>query len=216
MAQALSASDSNETIPPLVAGILDEFLQAIRPAMGLLLVVTILASMLIPLLITLFYLSDPPMRRKPIFILNGFSIVLGIAIAVWSDYIEVRCGLIVLMSCWLILFAAHVHPISYDGYSGDAIRRIRHNRASRSVAFGIRPYPPSPRRFPTKPDSSENTRPRLCIPRDHQARSPRRTHHVHPALRGGDERLCSDLRGSYGYGLSEHHLRSTGMVPTDF
>lgn len=78
------------TIPPEVtAAILEAFTQAIRPSIGWVLTATALTSILIPILIALFYFSTPTSRRQPIFILNVLSILFGIALCVWNNYLEV-------------------------------------------------------------------------------------------------------------------------------
>lgn len=65
----------------LVAPIIDGFVHAIRPAITFILIATVFGSMLVPLLILLFALSNPYTRRKPIFILNVLSVSLGIIAA---------------------------------------------------------------------------------------------------------------------------------------
>ena len=87
---ASSPSANYTSIPPGVAAeILDAYATAVRPAIGVVLTTTALGSILIPLLITLFYFSSPMSRRQPTFILNVLSILFGIAIAIWNAIIQV-------------------------------------------------------------------------------------------------------------------------------
>ncbi|GJE92706.1 hypothetical protein PsYK624_088620 [Phanerochaete sordida] len=79
---ALNPSD----LPPEVSLIIEAFAEAIRPPIIFLLLTVIFASMLIPILITLLWLSTPATRRQPIFILNVISILIGIGIGIWSSY----------------------------------------------------------------------------------------------------------------------------------
>jgi hypothetical protein len=87
-----STPSGNETtaIPPeLTAEILQAYATAIRPPISLLLTSTIFGSMLIPLLIILFYFSTPSSRRRPIFILNVLSAMVGIGMAIGVDCVVV-------------------------------------------------------------------------------------------------------------------------------
>ncbi|KAJ7664721.1 hypothetical protein B0H17DRAFT_853587, partial [Mycena rosella] len=52
----------------------------IRPAFTFLLIPTVFSAILVPLLIMMFALSTPQIRRTPIFILNVVAICLGITL----------------------------------------------------------------------------------------------------------------------------------------
>ena len=81
--------------------ILETFATAIRPALSIILTSTIFAAMLVPLLISLLYFSTVNTRKKPIFILNVLSIILGISVAAWSDYVQVNKYLCIII--WLFI-----------------------------------------------------------------------------------------------------------------
>nr|GAT56739.1 predicted protein [Mycena chlorophos] len=53
----------------------------IAPSLNLLIIGTVWGSMLVPLLFTLILFSTPQVRRQPIFLLNLFAVVAGIAVA---------------------------------------------------------------------------------------------------------------------------------------
>ena len=75
--------------PPILDYILNDFANALRSPLGFILVATILASWLVPLLVALFYFSTPASRNQNIFVLNIISILAGIGIAIWTNYLEV-------------------------------------------------------------------------------------------------------------------------------
>ncbi|EKM52434.1 uncharacterized protein PHACADRAFT_100589 [Phanerochaete carnosa HHB-10118-sp] len=76
-------------IPPqVIAAVLEGYADGIRNPIGFVLVATIFASMLIPILIALFYFSTPTSRRQPAFILNVITILFGLGIAIWNNYLE--------------------------------------------------------------------------------------------------------------------------------
>ncbi|KAJ6448613.1 hypothetical protein C8R45DRAFT_1084438 [Mycena sanguinolenta] len=58
----------------LAVPIIEAYVQGIRPAFPFILILTILGTLLVPLLFLLLALSTPYMRRRPIFILNVVSI----------------------------------------------------------------------------------------------------------------------------------------------
>ncbi|PFH53348.1 hypothetical protein AMATHDRAFT_137971 [Amanita thiersii Skay4041] len=62
-------------IPPPPSGL--NYIEAIKPALNLLLIGAIWSAMLLPLLITLFFFSTKELRRKPIFILNVLALLFG-------------------------------------------------------------------------------------------------------------------------------------------
>ena len=65
-----------------VSILINTFVQSLKPVYTILIITCIWSAMLVPLLITLLFLSDKEMRRKPIFFGNLFAITLGIAHAV--------------------------------------------------------------------------------------------------------------------------------------
>ncbi|EKM48944.1 uncharacterized protein PHACADRAFT_61475, partial [Phanerochaete carnosa HHB-10118-sp] len=66
---------------------IEAFAEAIWPAINYVIIITIFASMLVPVLITLLWFSTPTTRRRPISILNVASILVGIGVATFGDYI---------------------------------------------------------------------------------------------------------------------------------
>ncbi|KAJ7711280.1 hypothetical protein B0H16DRAFT_1745308 [Mycena metata] len=70
----------------LVVPIIEGYVEAIRPAFPVIMILTVFAAMLVPLLIMLFALSTPETRRGPIFILNTLAICLGILLGVMGDW----------------------------------------------------------------------------------------------------------------------------------
>lgn len=76
-------------IPPGVAVIIGAFAKAIRAPINFVLIVTIFAAMLIPILVVLFWFSTPTSRKQPLFVLNVASILMGIGIAIWGIYVDV-------------------------------------------------------------------------------------------------------------------------------
>lgn len=73
----------------VVAAVLNGWAAGIRPAVAFLMIGTVFGSMLIPMLISLFYFSTPDSRRTPIFIYVVFTVLLGITLAITNDVIEV-------------------------------------------------------------------------------------------------------------------------------
>ena len=81
-------------LPPAILDlILNGFADALRSPLELILVCTILASWLLPLLIALFYFSTPASRRQTIFILNVITVLVGIGMTIWSNYLLVWLSL---------------------------------------------------------------------------------------------------------------------------
>lgn len=62
-------------------------------------ILTVFASMLIPLLICLFYFSNQRMRRNPMFILVVFVVIIGLVLGIWNGQIEVRLRLFSFYFC---------------------------------------------------------------------------------------------------------------------
>lgn len=87
---------NQSTIPPaLTAAIIEGFAAAIRPTIIYIMLHTVLASMLIPIVIALFFFSSSQSRRRPIFILNIMSLFAAFGLAAWGEYIEARLSKIV-------------------------------------------------------------------------------------------------------------------------
>lgn len=90
----MSSTNSSSALPgaipsELVTAIIDGFSAAIRPSVGFVLIGSIFAGTLIPIILALFYFSTPITRKKPVFILNVLSLLLGIIVAVWNNHLEV-------------------------------------------------------------------------------------------------------------------------------
>lgn len=66
----------SSSIPPPPPGL--NYTALIIPNLDVLIINTVWASILIPLLVLLFFLSGPKIRRTPIFIMNVISVTLGI------------------------------------------------------------------------------------------------------------------------------------------
>lgn len=89
MSSTNSSSALPGAIPPeLVTAIIDDFSVAIRPSVGFVLIGSIFAGTLIPIILALFYFSTPLTRKKPVFILNVLSLLLGIIVAIWNNHTE--------------------------------------------------------------------------------------------------------------------------------
>lgn len=83
-------------IPPeITAAVVEAFAVAIRPAIVYIMLHTVLASILIPIVIALFFFSSSQSRRRPIFILNIMSLFAAFGLAAWGEYIEARLSKIV-------------------------------------------------------------------------------------------------------------------------
>lgn len=76
--------------PEVVAPIIQAYARSIRPAFSFILISATFSAILIPLLVMLFALSTSRLRRKPIFILNVFTITLGLIVGVLSNHLTVR------------------------------------------------------------------------------------------------------------------------------
>ncbi|KAF7360016.1 hypothetical protein MVEN_00729200 [Mycena venus] len=61
----------------LAASIIETYAEGIRPGIAFILIQTMFATLLVPLLILLFALSTPQTRRRPIFILNVISVCMA-------------------------------------------------------------------------------------------------------------------------------------------
>ncbi|CAK5276151.1 unnamed protein product [Mycena citricolor] len=72
--------DSGSLPPSAIEPIIEAYAQGIRPAFAFILIPAIFSAMLVPLLIMLFTLSTPQVRRGPIFILNTAAICFGLTL----------------------------------------------------------------------------------------------------------------------------------------
>lgn len=88
----VAAASAQDTVAVITA-----FSHSIGPPLGFIIIATGFATTLIPILLALCYFSTSQSRRRPIFILNVVSILLGIGLAVWSDYVEVRSAVSVIV-----------------------------------------------------------------------------------------------------------------------
>ncbi|GJE92697.1 hypothetical protein PsYK624_088530 [Phanerochaete sordida] len=82
----LAAAADPEAVPPEVEAIIEAFATAIRTPMTFVIITMVFGSMLVPILVTLLWISTSTDRGQPIFILNVASILVGIGIATWSSY----------------------------------------------------------------------------------------------------------------------------------
>lgn len=72
--------------PPPPPGL--NYIEAIRPSLNFILIVTPLGAILVPLIIVLFVFSPPHFRRHPVFILNVLACCSGITEAVLNAVVE--------------------------------------------------------------------------------------------------------------------------------
>ncbi|KII84132.1 hypothetical protein PLICRDRAFT_46491 [Plicaturopsis crispa FD-325 SS-3] len=78
---------SNITAPPLPPPGTN-WIAALQPAVGFLLIGTIFSSMLVPILLALFFFSTRAMRRTLMFSMNVFALLIGLAMGVLNVYSE--------------------------------------------------------------------------------------------------------------------------------
>ncbi len=76
-------------IPPFVAAILKEYTDAIRPAIGFMLISAVFTAFLIPLFFMLLSMSTASSRKRPIFVINTLSILLGLVLGILSIHLSV-------------------------------------------------------------------------------------------------------------------------------
>lgn len=74
--------------PPPPPGL--NYIEAIRPSLNFILVLTPLGSVLVPLILTLFFFSTPQSRRHPVFILNILACLSGIIEAALNAALETK------------------------------------------------------------------------------------------------------------------------------
>ncbi|KAK7471155.1 hypothetical protein VKT23_002566 [Stygiomarasmius scandens] len=81
-------STTQPSLPPeIITPIINAYAHSIRPAFSFILISAVFSAILIPLLLMFFVLSTPHSRRQPIFILNVFTITLGIVVGVLSNHL---------------------------------------------------------------------------------------------------------------------------------
>ncbi|KAG7096007.1 hypothetical protein E1B28_006689 [Marasmius oreades] len=74
--------------PPPPPGL--NYIEAIRPSLNFILVITPLGAALVPLIITLLFFSTPEVRRRPVFILNILACCSGICEAAINAALETK------------------------------------------------------------------------------------------------------------------------------
>ncbi|KAJ6623566.1 hypothetical protein B0H10DRAFT_2010538 [Mycena sp. CBHHK59/15] len=74
--------------PPLPPGL--TYVAALPPSLNMLMIGTVWSSMLVPMLIALLLFSTKELRRKPIFILNVVSVLMGIAMGILNAWLEFK------------------------------------------------------------------------------------------------------------------------------
>ncbi|KAF8624144.1 hypothetical protein AX17_007207 [Amanita inopinata Kibby_2008] len=72
---------SQPNIPPSIAAIINEVAAGFRQPLNILIINCTFSAMLVPLLVALFFFSTKALRRKPIFIFNVLSILLGLSLS---------------------------------------------------------------------------------------------------------------------------------------
>ncbi|THU91849.1 hypothetical protein K435DRAFT_758739, partial [Dendrothele bispora CBS 962.96] len=82
-------SDTLQNLPPPPPPGLN-YIEAIRPSLNFILVLTPLGAALVPLIFTLFYFSTPQTRRHPVFILNILACCCGICEAAINAALETK------------------------------------------------------------------------------------------------------------------------------
>lgn len=90
----MSSTTDTSSIPAFVIPIIEGYAAGIKPPIALLMVGTVFSSMLVPLLLSLFYFSTAEKRRTPTFLLVAFDVLLGLALGIWNGYIMVRLSLL--------------------------------------------------------------------------------------------------------------------------
>ena len=78
MEQPAATSPGPPSFPPPPPGL--NYIAAIRPSLINLLINTSWSALLVPLLCILFVFSDDKLRRRPIFLINFISILVGIVL----------------------------------------------------------------------------------------------------------------------------------------
>ncbi|KAI0340099.1 hypothetical protein BDW22DRAFT_1360614 [Trametopsis cervina] len=84
-----TSGPASQLPPEVIASIIEGYARSIRPAVGYILIVAIMPAMLIPLLAMMFVLSTPSSRKQPIFVLNVFSVVLGLVVAGLANHLTI-------------------------------------------------------------------------------------------------------------------------------
>ncbi|KAI0260641.1 hypothetical protein BC834DRAFT_899389 [Gloeopeniophorella convolvens] len=82
-----AASPPASALPPSLVG---EWSALVGPAINFLMIGASMGAVLVVMLLALLFFSDSAMWRKPVFILNVLSIMLGIAASIVNIYIEVH------------------------------------------------------------------------------------------------------------------------------
>ncbi|PFH46139.1 hypothetical protein AMATHDRAFT_156174 [Amanita thiersii Skay4041] len=63
------------------------FISVVQPSLGILIAALTGTAILVPLWVILFFFSTKQLRRKPIFIMNVISIMLGVTLGISTTYI---------------------------------------------------------------------------------------------------------------------------------
>lgn len=74
-------------IPPPPPGF--TYIALVTPCLKLLIIGTVWAATLVPLLVLLLFLSNPKIHRQPIFLMNVFSVTMGIVVGIMNMKIYV-------------------------------------------------------------------------------------------------------------------------------
>jgi hypothetical protein len=103
-ANSSSPAGGSDAIPPFAVPIIEAFAHDIQPAIAFIMIGTIFTTLLLSLLVALFFLSTAQLRKRPVFMLNVGALVLGIIVGILNNHLEV------LTVVWLVGYA--LIPIS--------------------------------------------------------------------------------------------------------
>jgi hypothetical protein len=83
------SQSSLDNVPDFAKAIIGAFIDGTKVSFVFLMLGTVYASLLVPLLFSLFAFSTRTTRRQPMFILVTMGVLLGIALGLWNGYLEV-------------------------------------------------------------------------------------------------------------------------------
>ncbi|KAF8180025.1 hypothetical protein K438DRAFT_1725677 [Mycena galopus ATCC 62051] len=109
----------------LVVPIIETYAQGIRPAIAFILVQTMLATLLIPLLFMLFAFSTPDTRHRPVFILNVMSICLGMVCAGIGAHMMIRAILSPFANAYIAEVIVYTSLDVWKGWGAEAVLLLR-------------------------------------------------------------------------------------------
>ncbi|EKM55046.1 uncharacterized protein PHACADRAFT_173110 [Phanerochaete carnosa HHB-10118-sp] len=107
-----SVSIFAQIVPPPPPG--TNYIAAISPTLTYMVVVVMFLGMFIPLLVTLFLLSTRELRHRPIFILNVFNLLFGVAMCstvIWLEFNAILRSLDINKAIFPAFFLVALAPI---------------------------------------------------------------------------------------------------------